>query len=344
MAPTNVTCFREENESEKGEEITIEEDKLSQECKELILSLPRERGWRTRYIYLFQGFWCQPLEIQAIITFQKHFQAKDSDVIVATIPKSGTTWLKALTFAIVNRHTHSITTSMSSHPLLTSNPHELVPFIEYTVYGNAPSHVPNLSNMTEPRLFGTHIPFHALAKSIKESNSRIIYICRNPLDTFVSTWIFLNKIKPEHLPEFELGEAFEKYCKGIIGFGPTWDQMLGYWKESIARPSKVLFLKYEDLKKDVNFHVKRIAEFLGCPFTSEEEGDGTIESIIKLCSFEKMKELEANKSGTFARNFERKYLFRKAEMGDWVNYLSPEMGEKLSQIMEEKLSGSGLSF
>ncbi|KAG4960011.1 hypothetical protein GLYMA_13G191400v4 [Glycine max] len=344
MAPTNVTCFREENESEKGEEITIEEDKLSQECKELILSLPRERGWRTRYIYLFQGFWCQPLEIQAIITFQKHFQAKDSDVIVATIPKSGTTWLKALTFAIVNRHTHSITTSMSSHPLLTSNPHELVPFIEYTVYGNAPSHVPNLSNMTEPRLFGTHIPFHALAKSIKESNSRIIYICRNPLDTFVSTWIFLNKIKPEHLPEFELGEAFEKYCKGIIGFGPTWDQMLGYWKESIARPSKVLFLKYEDLKKDVNFHVKRIAEFLGWPFTSEEEGDGTIESIIKLCSFEKMKELEANKSGTFARNFERKYLFRKAEMGDWVNYLSPEMGEKLSQIMEEKLSGSGLSF
>lgn len=233
---------------------------------------------------------------------------------------------------------------MSSHPLLTSNPHELVPFIEYTVYGNAPSHVPNLSNMTEPRLFGTHIPFHALAKSIKESNSRIIYICRNPLDTFVSSWIFLNKIKPEHLPEFELGEAFEKYCKGIIGFGPTWNQMLGYWKESIARPSKVLFLKYEDLKKDANFHVKRIAEFLGCLFTFEEERDGMIESIIKLCSFEKMKELEANKSRTFARNFKRKHLLRKAEMGDWVSYLSPEMGEKLSQIMEEKLSGSGLSF
>ncbi|KAG4957453.1 hypothetical protein JHK85_043833 [Glycine max] len=171
--------------------------------------------------------------------------------------------------------------------------------------------------MTEPRLFGTHIPFHALAKSIKESNSRIIYICRNPLDTFVSSWIFLNKIKPEHLPEFELGEAFENYCKGIIGFGPTWNQMLGYWKESIARPSKVLFLKYEDLKKDANFHVKRIAEFLGCLFTFEEERDGMIESIIKLCSFEKMKELEANKSGTFARNFKRKHLLRKAEMGDW---------------------------
>ncbi|KAK7405546.1 hypothetical protein VNO78_06958 [Psophocarpus tetragonolobus] len=342
MAQTNVTQLTEKNESEKGEEITIEEeDKLSEECKEFILSLPREKGWRTRYLYLFQGFWCQAREIQAIITFQKHFQAKDSDVIVATIPKSGTTWLKALSFAIVNRHRFAISIS---HPLLTSNPHELVPFLEYTVYGNAPSQFPNLSNMTEPRLFGTHIPFPSLSNSIKESNSRIIYICRNPLDTFVSSWIFLNKIKPEYLPELALEEAFDMYCKGIIGFGPTWNQMLGYWKESIARPSKILFLKYEDLKKDINFNVKRIAKFLGCPFTQEEENSGVVKSIMELCSFEKMKELEVNKSGTFGRNFHRGYLFRKAEIGDWVNYLSPKMAAKLSQIMEEKLRGSGLSF
>ncbi|RDX89329.1 Cytosolic sulfotransferase 15, partial [Mucuna pruriens] len=221
MATVNVTHFTEENESVKGEEITIEEDSLSQECKEFILSLPREKGWRTRYLYLFQGFWCQAMEIQAIITFQKHFQAKDNDVIVASIPKSGTTWLKALTFAIVNRHR-----------------------------------------------FPTSI---------------------NPLDTFVSSWIFLNKVMPEYLPKLTLEEAFDMYCKGIIGFGPTWNQMLGYWKESIARPSKVLFLKYEDLKKDVNFNVKRIAEFLGCSFTQEEESNGVVESIIKLCSFENMK-------------------------------------------------------
>ncbi|KAK7314118.1 hypothetical protein VNO77_39328 [Canavalia gladiata] len=316
-----------------------EEDKLSQECKDLILSLPREKGWRTRYLYLFQGFWCPPTEIEAIINFQKHFQAKDSDVVVATIPKSGTTWLKALTFAIVNRH--CVTPSMT-HPLLTFNPHELVPFFEYNVYVNG--QIPDLSNMIEPRLFGTHIPFPSLAKSIKESNSRIIFICRNPLDTFVSAWIFLNKSMPEYLPELTLEEAFDMYCNGIIAFGPTWNHMLGYWKESISRPKKVLFLKYEELKKHVNFNVKRIAEFLGCPFTQEEENNGVLEGIIKLCSFEKMKELEVNKSGTFGRHFEKKHLFRKAEIGDWVNYFSPSMAKKLSQIMEEKLSGSGLSF
>jgi len=120
--------------------------------------------------------------------------------------------------------------------------------------------------------------------------------------------------------------------------------MLGYWKESIAAPNKVQFLKYEELKDDVNFYVKRVAEFLDCSFTKEEESNEVIGNLVKLCSFENMKDLEVNKSGTFDRNFEKKYLFRKAEIGDWVNYFSPSMIEKLSKTIEEKLGGSGLSF
>lgn len=199
--------------------------------------------------------------------------------------------------------------------------------------------------MIEPRLFGTHIPYPSLAKSIKESNCKIIYICRNPFDTFVSNWIFLNKIAlNQFLPTSTLEDDFERYCKGICHVGPFWDHMLGYFKESIVRPTKILFLKYEDLKEDANFQVKRIGEFLGCPFTQEEESNEVIENIIGLCSFKKMKELDANKSGVLGWKLEKSYHFRKAEIGDWVNYLSPSMVEKLSKIIEEKLSGSGLSF
>ena len=103
-----------------------------------------------------------------------------------------------------------------------------------------------------------------------------------------------------------LNEAFEMYCKGVIGFGPFWDHMLGYWKESIERPHKVLFLKYEDLKEDVTFHLKKLAEFLGFPFSLEEERAGDVEKIAKLCSFENMKELEVNKAGKSIKYFENK--------------------------------------
>jgi len=120
--------------------------------------------------------------------------------------------------------------------------------------------------------------------------------------------------------------------------------MLGYLKVSIARPNKILFFKYEDLKEDINFHVKRIADFLGCPFTQAVESNGVIENIINLCSFEKMKGLEANKYGVLGRICEKKYFFRKAEIEDWINYLSPSMVEKLSKILEEKLNGSSISF
>jgi hypothetical protein len=120
--------------------------------------------------------------------------------------------------------------------------------------------------------------------------------------------------------------------------------MLGYWNESKERPKNVLFLKYEDMKEDEHFHLKKLAEFLNCPFTLEEENEGVVENIIKLCSFEKMKGLEINKIGTFARNFDNKYLFRKGEIGDWTNYLSPSMVDKLSKVIEEKLGGSGLKF
>ncbi|KAK1374109.1 hypothetical protein POM88_030302 [Heracleum sosnowskyi] len=92
----------------------IEEDdhhELSQESKEFLSTLPRDKGWRTEHLYLH----------------------KANDIIVASIPKTGTTWLKALTFSIVNRHSFSL---QKKHPLLTSNPHDLVPFLEYNLYAN----------------------------------------------------------------------------------------------------------------------------------------------------------------------------------------------------------------
>lgn len=320
----------------------VEDDQgLSNECKDLLLSLPKEKGWRTKHIYLFQGFWCQPKEIQSILSFQRHFQAQDSDIVLSTIPKSGTTWLKALAFAIANREKYPIS-KKKSHPLLTSNPHDLVPFFEYKVY--ASSDLPDLSKFPEPRIFGTHIPFPALAEPIKNSQCKIVYICRNPFDIFVSSWMYLNKVKPDSMPMVQLEEAFEMYCSGTMGYGPFWNHMLGYWNESLKRPDKVLFLKYEEMKEDIVSHVKKLAIFLGYPFSVQEERDGVVEDLSELCSFEKMKDLEVNRSGKSIMNFENKNLFRKAEIGDWVNYLSPPMEEQLSKVLEEKLSASGLTF
>ncbi|CAJ1978299.1 unnamed protein product [Sphenostylis stenocarpa] len=289
-----------------GAQQANDEDKLG-------VSLRRENAWADTYhLYLFENFWCPSIHFQAVNNFQKEFQAKESDVVVASFPKLGTIWLKALTFVIVNHQSFS---SLEDHLLLTSNPHELVPFFEFIIGGNY-IHNQNLhlSTMTEPRVFGTHTPFPSLPKSIKESNCKIVYICRNPFDNFVSAWNYFNKIKPVIVSELTLEEAFEMYCNGIMDYGPWWSDMLGYWEENMVRPNKVLFLKYDDLKGDINQHVKIIAKFLDCPFSEEEESNEMIESIIKLCSFEKMKDLEVNKSGMYKGSIEKKNFFRKERL------------------------------
>lgn len=332
-----------------GVAITSEEElTLTDECQKMLALLPKEKGWRTSYLYQYQGFWCQAAEIQAISTFQKHFQARHDDIVLATIPKSGTTWLKALTFALVNRDIFPVDLESPKtkrrNPLLYSNPHDLVPFFEYKLYAN--NKIPDFSrddidliSSNKPRLFGTHIPYPSLADSIKESDCRVVYLCRNPLDTFVSSWHFIGS-----MTRYSLEEAFEMCSDGVIGFGPFWDHMLGYWKESLEMPEKVLFLTYEDLKEDTSFQLKRLANFLGCPFSLEEERDGVVEKVVKLCSFENLKDLEVNKKGKSIKNFENKKLFRKGEVGDWVNHLSPEMVDKMSRVMEQKLGSSGLKF
>ncbi|XP_010050964.3 cytosolic sulfotransferase 5 [Eucalyptus grandis] len=109
-------------------------------------------------------------------------------------------------------------------------------------------------------------------------------------------------------------------------------------------PEKVLFVKYEEMKADPSIQVRRLANFIGRPFNEEELRNGTVEGILRMCSFDNLSASEVSRSGKLPTGVENKWLFRKGEVGDWVNYMSAEMGERIDGVMEEKLHGSGLKF
>ncbi|KAK4406632.1 Cytosolic sulfotransferase 14 [Sesamum angolense] len=270
----------------------------------------------------------------AAISAQKH---KPHDIILASLPKTGTTWLKALLFTIVNRDRFPIDQS----PLLTTNPHELVLHLES--YVDADLVNPGPGNLPQPEVFSTHLPLHVLPSSMIDSTSKIIYTSRNPLDQFISQREFSlkNRLHPDVEP-VPIDQAFDMFCKGVHPFGPFWDHILGYWKASLENPDRVLFLQYEDMKRDAVSHVRKIAKFLGLPFSEEEEKKGLIGEISDLCSFEKLKNLEINKNGHVHHGyFANSSFFRKGEIGDWRNHLSPAMAERMKEVMDAKLSGSG---
>ncbi|KAI5660064.1 hypothetical protein M9H77_28857 [Catharanthus roseus] len=310
-----------------------EESKKSRtKYKDLIATLPKEERLTPDLdLYEYQGFWFPYCYLESIMSVQEQFKAQSTDIVLCSYPKTGTTWLKALTFAISTRNGFG-----DNHPLLTNMPHECVPFLEVDFV-----HHDDTTYNRDPQLplLATHLPYTSLPKSIIESKGcKIIYIWRDPKDTLVSLWHFLIKLIGKGVC-FE--KEFDQFCQGKSSYGSFWDHVLGFWKASLENSEKVLFLKYEDMKKDNNlFYVRRLAEFMNQPFSEEEEDKGVPQKIMELCSFGNLSGLEVNKTGKHRADtglgINNNAYFRKGEIGDWKNHLTREMAEAMDRISEEK--------
>ncbi|KAJ0791929.1 putative Sulfotransferase domain, P-loop containing nucleoside triphosphate hydrolase [Helianthus annuus] len=308
--------------------------------KDRLATLPKEKGWITENLYMYQGFWHQSsrrISVETVMALQGTFKAHPTDIYLATLPKSGTTWLKALVFALVNRNRYK-DDRFSTHPLLVSSPHNCLPFIETEIFRNTPTYVDSHS----PRLFATHIPYTSLPQSILDSGCRLVYLCRNPKDVLVSMFHFANKLRDKSRGLLTFEETFELFSKGIMPTGPYWDHVKGYHKASLEHPEKVLFLTYEDMKIDTVNNVKRLARYLGYPFTEEEEAEGAVEGIVKLCSFENLSEV--NKHGNLREDIPNDTFFREGKVGDWTNHLTDEMSSILDDINKEKFYGLDITW
>ncbi|PWA81035.1 magnesium transporter 4 [Artemisia annua] len=290
---------------------------------EKVLALPRNEIDTNLYLCKYQNFWYHHgfwlhsnanFSVEAIMASQDEFQALPTDVFLASQVKSGTTWLKSLGFAILNRAKFKIDKdSCAIHPLITTSPHDCVPFLESESFLNNPSYANGL--------MATHIPYTSLPQSIISSDCRIVYIHRNPKDVLISFWHFMNTLREDGSSPTKIDDTFELFRKG-------------YYKASLERPNNILFLTYEKLKEDTYNEVKRLANFIGSSLTKEEEDDGSVQEIIELCSFKKLSEAhKGNKDGSQSSNG---IYFRKGIVGDSVNYLTTEMIKTLDVITKEK--------
>ncbi|KAI0495575.1 hypothetical protein KFK09_021876 [Dendrobium nobile] len=327
-------CFDTLTEDQKDDEF-----RARQHHEEEISSLPRHEGWRQLSLRLYKGFWFPEAILPGVLSLRHHLRPTSSDIFLVSFPKSGTTWLKALAFAISTR---------KPELLQSRHPQDCSPNLETFFAG---PRVPDLDALPSPRQLSTHIPYSVLPKSVHDSPCRIIYLCREPKDTLVSTYHFVNGMhRPEAAPQMPLTEAVELFCKGLTMYGPVWEHQLEYWQESQRRPEKVLFLKYEDLMADPEAIVRRMAEYMGKPFSAAEEMNGMVGEIVRFSSFEKLSGLEINKVGLWGKEFDLDHLaikkssfFRNGKVGDWTEHFTAEMAERFDAIARDKFHQSGLT-
>lgn len=132
-------------------------------------------------------------------------------------------------------------------------------------------------------MFSSHIPYSLLPDSI----GRIVYVSRDPKDVLASFVHFFNKSRSNFTPELTIEKAVESMVGAEFAYDSIWEHQTEYKRESLRRPDKVLFLKYEKMLENPLENMRNLAGFLGQTFTEEEEEEegGVTEEIVKLCSY-----------------------------------------------------------
>ncbi|CAN1784381.1 Cytosolic sulfotransferase 5 [Linum perenne] len=281
-----------------------------------------------------EGFWYSSRIISSIEAFRAKFKPKHDVVVLASMPKAGTTWLKSLCHCILFRDVRE------EDDLLTKmNPFDCVPTVEATLFLGKPRNFPAIDPvLSERRLFHTHVPYSSLPDSITNDSPgcKLVYMARDPKDTLVSMWHFYNKI----LRPFPLERAVESFCSGMVAYGPFYEHVLEYWEQSNRSPDKVMFIKFEDLHYDPKPHVRKLAAFLGRPFRDD------VENVIWRSSFDRLKDLDVNKTGksfpAVNPHLTNDLFFRRGEVGHWRNHLMPEVAKRFDDITRMKFQSCGL--
>jgi len=251
------------------------------------------------------------------------FQTRPDDVFVVTYPKSGTTWVQEIVWQMYNE-------GIISNEKIWLR----VPFLEPATSKNFPQS--DIKTLPSPRLLKSHLSYNNTPKSAsKDARCKYIYIARNPKDVAVSYFHFHQTLSTYDGYNGPWEFFLKLFMEGNVGWNFWNDHVLGWWKH--RDDPNVLFLKYEDLQKDLLSHIRMIAEFLNKPLSDE-----LINRIAEQCSFSGMTKNEA--SYKFTEKKDSGSLLRKGVVGDWKNYLTPEQNEKFEKEVLEKLKGSGLEF
>lgn len=218
------------------------------------------------------------------------------DIFLVSYPKSGNTWMRFIMGAIGGKEIDFV------------NMEDIVP----DIYANSKR---KLDAMPSPRMIKSHEMW------LKESNyHRVIYIYRSPYDVCVSYYHWYKKYAPEQFDSFN--DFFESFIEDDLPHG-GWGEHFQSWIDFGSKFSnRILFMSYEDLRKDTFGCVKKIISFLNIQINDQK-----ITSAIDYASFGNMQKMEKNqtdKSELFKKSKDSSVSFVRKGKGNYKDNYSDE--------------------
>lgn len=262
----------------------------------------------------------RPRSMDEMATLRARFNGKESherglayqpsadEVLIATFPKCGTTWLQQIIHALRTNG------SMDFGEIT-----EVVPWLEMA---HAIGMDPLASQVAAPRAFKTHLRYDEIPKG-----GRYIHVCRDPGDVLVSLYHFMEGwfFEPGTIgiDEFADQRFFSSAGRG----GGYWGYLMSWWPHRYDE--NVLFMTYEDMQAEPAVAIRRIAEFIQCPL------DAALEAVVlERSSFSFMKAHESH----FDDHVVRAVLDRACNLepgGDSSKVRSGEVGAAKATLSDE---------
>lgn len=205
------------------------------------------------------------------------YQPVPQDIFVVTQMKCGTTWMQHVVYEVLHRGRGNLVESGTAM-------YSVSPWLEGRKSVSV-ADAPLIGTERPSRIIKTHMP---VALCPYDPAARFIYVARHPASCFASCVDFVQANVGTMAPKMPVFE--EWFCSKDLMWWGTWtDHVLGWWRWS-AEQKNVLFLYFEDMKRDLPAVVRRVAEFLDVAPLNEEE----VASVAAKCSFAYMQEHQSS--------------------------------------------------
>ncbi|XP_071384901.1 sulfotransferase family 5A, member 1 [Centroberyx affinis] len=267
------------------------------------------------------------LHTQDSLQYALRFPFQDTDILIATYPKSGTTWMQEIVTLICSKGDPQLSQTV---PNWTR-----APWLEQ-YYSAAVLE----ASSRGPRVITTHLPQHLLGPALQGSKAKVIYVSRNPKDVIVSYYHFHKMAK--FLPEPGSFQDFlNRFLEGTSQYG-SWFDHVKDWTSQTATMNNLLHITYEEMSLDLGSAIERVSTFLQCPLLEEEVGN-----CLKHCSFSNMRD---NRMVNYTlipeeiMDHNRGSFMRKGKIGDWKNMFTDEQNHFFESVFRSRMQDCSLKF
>jgi hypothetical protein len=258
-----------------------------------------------------------------------NFTARNTDVLITTGPKAGTTWMQQIL--------HQLRSGGDEHFDYID---DVVPWLEFPRPALTPQQIQQrYEAIANPRVFKTHCTFE---QTPGVDTAKIILTFRDPRDCCISFYHHIMDMTDEakaqhlrHIPK-DLDEHVENWLNAA-----SWYRNVSSWWPHHDKDN-VLLLRYEDLRHDLGDGMDKIIDFLGWTLSPEQK-----QRALSNASFPWMK---ANAQRFMAKDQNGKPLFkpggfiRKGEVGNGKEHLSEDQERRILNKAKECLTSDCLHY